>query len=35
LSVVVISYNPFVEDIILENLERIRSLNYRFHGARL
>ncbi len=35
LSVVVISYNPFVEDIILENLERVRSLNYRFHGARL
>lgn len=35
LSVVVISYNPFVEDIILENLEKIRGLNYRFHGARL
>ncbi len=35
LSVVVISYSPFVEDIILENLERIRSLKYRFHGARL
>ncbi len=35
LSVVVISYNPFVEDIILENLEKIRRLNYRFHGARL
>ncbi len=35
LSVVVVSHNPFVEDILLENLDRICGLNYRFYGAKL
>lgn len=34
LSVVVMSHNPYVEDLILENIERICGLNYRFYGAR-
>ena len=32
LDVVVISHNPYVEDVVLSNLERINGLNYRFYG---
>ncbi len=29
-DVVVISFNPFLEDIVLDNLSRINNLNYKF-----
>lgn len=34
LQVVVLSYNPYLEDLLMENLERIRGLNYKFYGAK-
>ena len=34
LQVILISYNPYLEDLLLENLERIRNLKYKFYGAR-
>ncbi len=34
-DVIVISYNPYIEDIVLSNLERIKGLNYRFYGGEL
>ena len=34
LQVVVLSYNPYLEDLLIENLERIRGLNYKFYGAK-
>lgn len=33
-SVVILSFNPFLEDVILYNLGRIRNLNYRFTSLR-
>ncbi len=33
LKVLIMSHSPFVEDMLLENLERINCLNYRFYGA--
>ncbi len=32
-DVVVISFNPFLEDLIISNLERINSLRYKFLSA--
>lgn len=34
LQVILISYNPYLEDLLLENLERIRNLKYKFYGAK-
>ncbi|HCO39186.1 MAG: hypothetical protein AB1353_07455 [Aquificota bacterium] len=34
LQVVVLSYNPYLEDLLIENLERIKGLNYKFYGAK-
>ncbi|MCS6875537.1 MAG: hypothetical protein NZM36_01590, partial [Aquificaceae bacterium] len=34
LDVIVISHTPYLEDLVLENLERIENLNYRFHGSK-
>ncbi|ADC89454.1 hypothetical protein Thal_0821 [Thermocrinis albus DSM 14484] len=34
LDVLVVSHNPYLEDLVLENLNRIEGLNYRFYGAR-
>ncbi|MFN7065602.1 MAG: hypothetical protein ACK4OF_05595 [Aquificaceae bacterium] len=34
LHLLVISHIPYLEDLLLENLERIRDLSYEFHGAR-
>ncbi|MGC8852455.1 MAG: hypothetical protein ACP5P0_02500 [Hydrogenobacter sp.] len=33
LNVLVISHNPYIEDILISNLERIRGLKYRFYSA--
>ena len=35
LDVIVISHTPYLEDLVLENLERIENLNYRFHGSKI
>ncbi|WP_448588423.1 hypothetical protein [Thermocrinis sp.] len=32
IDVIVISQNPYLEDLILSNLERISGLNYKFYG---
>jgi len=32
LSVVLISYSPYLGDLLLSNLERINSLSYKFYG---
>jgi len=32
LSVVLISHSPYLEDLLLSNLERINRLSYRFYG---
>ncbi|RLJ70850.1 hypothetical protein BCF55_1134 [Hydrogenivirga caldilitoris] len=32
-DVVVISFNPYIEDMLLENLNRIRNLNYKFMSS--
>ena len=32
-DVVVISFNPFLEDLIVDNLSRIRDLNYKFMNS--
>jgi len=32
LSVVLISYSPYLEDLLLSNLERINGLSYKFYG---
>ncbi len=34
-DVVVVSFNPFLEDLIISNLERINSLRYRFLSGAL
>lgn len=34
LQVVVLSYTPYLEDLLIENLERIKGLNYKFYGAK-
>ncbi len=34
LDLVVISHEPYLEDLLLENLERVRYLKYRFYGAK-
>lgn len=33
-DVVIVSFNPFLEDVVLENLSRINNLNYRFASCR-
>ncbi|MGB9873819.1 MAG: hypothetical protein ACPLRS_02500, partial [Hydrogenobacter sp.] len=33
LDVLVISHNPYIEDLLMSNLERIRGLKYRFYSA--
>lgn len=33
LDLLLISHNPYLEDVILSNLSRIKGLNYRFYGA--
>ncbi len=32
-DVVVVSFNPFLEDIVISNLERIRDLNFQFKSC--
>ncbi|MFN3598576.1 MAG: hypothetical protein ACK4VK_02420 [Aquificaceae bacterium] len=34
MQVLVLSHNAYLEDILLENLERIRGLNYQFYGVK-
>ncbi|MCS6957572.1 MAG: hypothetical protein RMK75_03835 [Aquificaceae bacterium] len=34
LDVVVLSYTPYLEDLLLENLHRIKGLKYKFYGAK-
>ncbi len=33
LDVIFISYNPYLEDIFLSNLERLSNVNYKFYGV--
>lgn len=33
LDIVFISYNPYLEDLFISNLERLKGVNYRFYGA--
>ncbi len=32
-DIVVISFNPFLEDVVIENLERIKEINFKFMSA--
>lgn len=33
LDVLIVSYSPYIEDLLLSNLDRIRGLRYRFYSA--